>query len=73
MLLSDVSSFPEVAGDAGVYFNPQDKESMLKAFLFVLDKNFDRDNFVSKGYAILSNFSWDRTVEQTLAIYKEAL
>lgn len=73
VLLSRSSSFPEVASEAGIYFDPQNKESILESTSFVLDKDFDRQGFVNKGYTVLNNFSWDKTAKQTLEIYKELL
>ena len=71
VILSNSSSFPEVAGDAGIYFEPQNKESIFEAISTILNENFDKEYFINKGYAISNSFTWDKTARQTLEIYKK--
>ncbi|MBN1445119.1 MAG: glycosyltransferase family 4 protein [Candidatus Omnitrophica bacterium] len=73
VLLSDCSSLPEVAGDAGLYFNPLSKESIFSAVSIVLDTHFDRQKYIEKGYSLSKNFTWEKTTEKTLSLYRELL
>lgn len=70
VILSNSSSFPEVAADAGVYFEPGHSESLLVAIQKVIyDKKF-RNELIFKGQNRAKNFSWDKTANQTVDIYK---
>lgn len=68
--LSDVSSFPEIAGDAGIYFNPKDSVSIREAVKNILDNDNLKNELKNKGYEQLKKFSWEKTAEKTKDIYK---
>ena len=73
VILSDSSSFPEVASDAAVYFEPGDQESILNAIQKVIyDKKF-RDELILKGENRVKEFSWDKTASQTVEVYKNLI
>ncbi|MBU1927526.1 glycosyltransferase family 4 protein [bacterium] len=73
LLCSDVSSLPEVAGEAACYFDPYSEESIRDAVLRVLDDMNLRKDLISKGYEQLKKFSWKQTAEQTKKIYESVL
>ncbi len=65
---SNVSSLPEVAGGAAVYFNPEnvvDMKQSLKALL--LDESLKHD-MIQKGYGRLKEYSWEKCAKETLSI-----
>jgi glycosyltransferase involved in cell wall biosynthesis len=64
------SSIPEVVGDAGLLFNPKATEELADILLFLLDNPTERDRLISKGYQRAQEFSWDKTVAQTLDVYR---
>lgn len=71
--LSNTSSLPEVAGDAGVYFDPNDQESILSAMEKVIyDADFSK-KIIAKGSNRLNNFSWKYCGEQTINSYQKTL
>lgn len=73
VILPPVSSFPEVAGEAGVYFELNNQQSLIEA----MDKTFFDENFrngiIAAGRAQVSKFSWEKTVSECLNIYKSAV
>ncbi|MFZ0390302.1 MAG: glycosyltransferase family 1 protein [Calditrichia bacterium] len=71
--LSNRSSFPEVAGEAAAYFNPEDQGSMHEAVAQLLENKEQRKILTGNGYRRLEYFSWDRTVEKTVSVYTEVL
>jgi len=73
VLSSDTSSLPEVVGDAGLLFDPQDIEAIRDALLRVADSSAVRADLITRGHAQRALFSWERCVEQTLAIYRSVL
>lgn len=65
---SRASSMPEVAGDAAVYFDPNnilEMKNALKSLL--LDKSL-ADALRQKGKERLKNFSWEKCALQTLQV-----
>lgn len=65
---SNVSSMPEVAGEAAVYFDPKnigDIKNALKAILF--DKSLS-DRLKEKGTERLKQFSWTKCANETLRV-----
>lgn len=73
LLCSDVSSLPEVAGEAACYFDPYSEESIRDAVLRVLDDMNLRKDLIAKGQERLKQFSWKQTAEQTKKIYESVL
>ncbi len=71
--LSRASSFPEVAGEAGLYFDPADEASIRETVRRALDDAGLRDSLRAKGREQLKKFSWAKTAEETLAVYEKAL
>lgn len=69
-ITADCSSLPEVVGDAGILFNPQSTLDLTDILLFLLDNSLERDRLIVKGHQRAKMFSWDRTVAQTLDIYR---
>lgn len=73
VLLSDSSSFPEVAKDAAVYFDPRNKTSIEEAVIKVIYNERSRNILKLRGYEVLKNFSWEKTAKKTLSLYKSIL
>lgn len=71
VVLSDSSSFPEIAGDAAVYFDPKDSVSIREAVKNILYNDNLKKELKSKGFGRLKNFSWDKTADKTNKIYKQ--
>jgi glycosyltransferase involved in cell wall biosynthesis len=71
--LSDASCFPEIAGDAGIYFNPRDHGSISKAVEKVLYDDSFKSRMIAAGTERLEHFSWKKTANETLASYKKVI
>ncbi len=67
---ANVSSVPEVVGDAGLLFDP-DSSELTDILLALLDGSIDRNSFIQKGLRRSKNFSWDKTAAQTLEVYQK--
>lgn len=69
--LSNTSCFPEIAGNAGVYFDPYDEESILDAIEKVIyNKEFAKELIIA-GQHRLHNFSWKKAALETISSYKK--
>lgn len=73
VVLSNGSCFPEVAGDAGMYFDSKSPEQLRFSVLSLLNNKELRQEIINKGTQRLQNFSWEKSALQTAEIYKEIL
>ena len=73
VICSDVSSIPEVVGNAGVYFNPASVEDIQEKLLYVLSNNECREKLIAYGYEQEKKFSWDSCAEETVDFYRNIL
>lgn len=70
VLSGDKTSLPEVAGDAALYCDPLDVDSIAKG-LTDLDENENlRNSLIEKGYARCKQFSWDFAAEKVWEVLK---
>jgi glycosyltransferase involved in cell wall biosynthesis len=69
-LLSNGGSLPEVGGDAAIYFDPLNADSINKTINLILDDNIFRNTLIQKGKQRLNIFSWKNTYDNTLKFYK---
>ena len=69
VICSNNSSLPEVVGDAGLMFDADDIESVVKALDNISSSERYRDKLINKGFERARQFSWDRCariIEDTL-------
>ncbi|MBR5860000.1 MAG: glycosyltransferase family 4 protein [Bacteroidaceae bacterium] len=69
--LSNASCFPEVAGDAALYFDPYDSSSMYDTLKELVESTALRDELRRKGATRGKEFSIERMVEQTCNVYRK--
>jgi glycosyltransferase involved in cell wall biosynthesis len=66
VVVSNISSLPEIAGDAEVLVDPNSVESIAEGLLSVLmDKDLQKD-LSEKGIARAKQFTWENTARKTL-------
>ena len=71
VVTTNVSSLPEVVGDAAMIVNPENVFDVARGIREVLLDEPLRDRLIRRGYEQLSYFSWQRTAEQVLDVYRE--
>ncbi len=71
--VSNVSSLPEVGGDAAIYFDPKNSDSIKQAILKVLTDDVFAEQLRQKGYQRLKDFSWEKCAQQTIESLKNSL
>jgi glycosyltransferase involved in cell wall biosynthesis len=71
VITSNLTSIPEVVGDAGILINPYEENELIDALLKVLGDSTLREEYSQKGLERAKNFSWAKTAKQTLEIYKK--
>ncbi len=72
-ITSDISSLPEVAGDAALLVDPGDPQALATAIARVLTEPELAIAMRTAGLAQASRFSWKRTAAETIAVYRAAL
>jgi len=73
VIAANCSSIPEVVGDAAILFEPSETDSLTEALFFVLNHPAKRSHFISKGCERTKNFNWEKTVMQTVQVYRSLL
>lgn len=69
VLTSNVSSLPEIAGDAALLVDPENAADIADGLWRLLnDQDLARD-LVDKGRARAAEFSWERAAVETLRVY----
>lgn len=71
VVASNVSSLPEVVGDAAVLVNPYDPRSIAEGIQKVLVDQSLRETLIKKGAIQARSFSWQESVRKLHRIYKE--
>lgn len=70
VILANASCFPEIAGDAALYFDTDNPESLVEQLgKIIYDKEL-ADNIREAGFERNKLYSWDKMVQQHLEIYK---
>jgi glycosyltransferase involved in cell wall biosynthesis len=73
VVCSNVSSIPEIVGNAGEYFDPYDLDSMSHASEKVVYSEETANNLRQLGNERVKLFPWDLCAEQTNKFYRSLL
>jgi alpha-1,3-rhamnosyl/mannosyltransferase len=71
VLCSTAQALREVAGDAGIMRDPADVDGFTEAMQALIDDSALRGQLIAAGTARAHAFSWQRTAEETLAVYRQ--
>ena len=63
VITSNVSSMPEVAGDAALLIDPHDPKSIADGMWKIVSDTLYREDLVAKGYKRVQTFSWKKTAD----------
>lgn len=73
VVVSNVTSLPEVAGKAGLQVSPDDPDQAAEALLQVIPGGMQREQCITLGVEQAQHFTWERCARQTLNVYREVL
>lgn len=73
VVCSNNTALPEVAGDAAIYFDPLNAESMKGAVELVINNTQLQEELKIKGRQRLTLFAFDQCVQNTLKVYQSVL
>lgn len=71
VITSNVSSLPEVVGDAALLIDPMDPQSIADAMARVIGDHQLREELVRRGHDRVRSFSWQRSVTRVRDVYQE--
>ncbi len=71
--VSNVSSLPEVCGDAALYFNPREPEEVSQAMQRLIEDSRLREELIIKGIKRARSFSWDSSALSHYELFREFL
>ena len=71
VLASQVSSIPEICGDAPFYFDPAQQGSFHDGLRRALEDEPARQEAIAAGRQVVAMYSWDKCGEQTLSVYRQ--
>jgi len=73
VITSNVSSLPEVAGEAAIQVNPRSANDLAAAIQTLLDSPDKRRTMRQAGIVRARSFSWERCAQETLGVYQRVL
>jgi glycosyltransferase involved in cell wall biosynthesis len=72
VVTSNVSSLPEVVGDAAMLVNPENVFDIARGITEVLLDDDLRRELIAKGKVQAARYNWERTAREVLEVYREA-
>lgn len=72
VVASNVTSIPEVAGDAALLVDPLDPDQIAEAMATLLTDNSLRRSLIERGLQRSQRFSWKEAAHRILGAYKDA-
>ena len=73
VITSNISSLPEVAGNAAILIDPNREEELTIAINLILIDKTVRENMIKKGFDNSAEFDWEKTAERSLEIFKNVV
>lgn len=73
VVASNVASLPEVVGDAAIILPPNDVDGLTEAVKNILENENLRNDYIKRGYANVSRFTWESCASKVLSLYKKIL
>jgi len=70
---SNMSSIPEVVGDAAAQFDPLNVDSIAAVLINLATDSVLRTTLIDCGRARVGQFSWDKCAVQTLDVYRDLM
>lgn len=73
VITSNISSMPEVGGDAAEYVNPESVTEIENKLKEVIENKEKRQIMIKKGFEQVKKFSWEKAAQETINVYNELL
>lgn len=73
VLCSASSCLPEIAGKGAMYFDPANYHELAEKMNQILSSDLVKDELIALGYSRSQDFSWTKTAQDTLDVYKKSI
>lgn len=70
---SNISSVPEIIGDAGISTDPNKIEQLSKTIYHLINNKKANSDLIAKGLKHSGQFKWERTAQETIEAYERAV
>jgi glycosyltransferase involved in cell wall biosynthesis len=73
VIASNLTSIPEVVGDAALLVNPRNPDEITQAMVTILSDSRLKETLRQDGFKRTRMFSWEKTTKETLRLYHEVV
>lgn len=73
VISSRTQALVEIAGDACLYFDPNDPKELAEKIKMFLNNQSLRDKYIKKGFERVKMFSWKKAAQETLDVYAKSI
>lgn len=73
IVLTQNSSFPEVAGEAGLFYTLNDGNDLKNKINLLLENENLRQSYSEKGLLQVKKFNWDQAAKQCFEVYSKSV
>lgn len=72
-VIAKASCFPEIAGNASLFFDPNDEASIRDSVELVLNSQDTRNSLIEKGIIRLQEYTMKKMIDTTVSVYAKLL
>lgn len=73
VIVSNVSSLPEIIGTAGLTFSPNNQDQLVKRIYQIIEDESLQQTLSKKSLQQAAKFSWHKTAKETLEIFEQLM
>ncbi len=70
-ITSNISSIPEIMGEAAVLINPQRSDRLYQSLSSLVQNKAERERLRKAGLQRAEHFTWEKTARETLEVYQK--
>ena len=71
VITSNISSLPEIAGDAAILVDPHDTNAIANAITRIVEDEQLQEELRQKGYLQAQRYTWSKTASKMLSVYQK--
>lgn len=71
VITSNISSLPEVGGNAVLYVDPKNTEDIKNSMIRIIESDELREHLINKGLEQAKKFSWEKCARETRKTYEK--
>jgi glycosyltransferase involved in cell wall biosynthesis len=73
LCISNSSCFPEIAGECAMYFEPENKESILYAVKYLIENHEVANKLRLLGKERVKEFTWEKSADEMIKCYQKSI